>query len=331
MEFNVLTHFPVELAPAWDALLQDSIINVPFLKFQYQQLWWESRGAGEWSRDCELLLITAHEAGQLIGAAPLFRTPQGELRLVGSVEISDFLGFLVRQADVQRFVDGLFTQLLAMPWQSITLDNLLDDSPLLAALHQAAASHALTVQQENQEVAPAIVLDGDWETYLSGVNKKQRHEIRRKMRRAEESEWGVKFRLVQQAEKLPQSMQDVFRLMRFDEQKAIFLTPGMEALFTQVAQWAFDEGILNLAFLDVNGQAAACNLSLDYDEQIWLYNSGVSSEYQDLSLGWVILGNLIQWCTQNGKKRFDFMRGDEEYKYRFGAQNRQLVQIKINR
>ena len=304
---------------------------MPFLSFQYQKLWWESRGAGEWSRDCELQLVVAYEGNQLIGAAPLFLTPQGELRLVGSVEISDYLGLLVRPQDVDRFISGLYTQLQSMQWQHITLDNIFDDSPLVPALLQGAVNAGWTGTQENEEVAPSVSLNGDWETYLAGVNKKQRHEIRRKLRRAEESEFDVQFRFVKKAEELPQAMQEVFRLMRYDPEKQAFLTPEMETLFLQMAEWALAEGILSLAFLDINGRAAACNFSFDYDGQIWLYNSGISSDYQELSPGWVILANLIQWCTQNGKTRFDFMRGDEEYKYRFGAQNRQLVQINLQR
>lgn len=331
MEFQVYTAYPNDLAEDWQALLQDSVHKVPFLAFQYQKLWWESRGAGEWSQDCELRLIVAREGDRLVGVAPLFLTPQGELRLVGSVEISDYLGFLVRPADVDRFVAGLYAQLQDMQWQHITLDNIFDDSPLVPALLQGAVNAGWTSTEEDEEVAPSVSLDGDWETYLAGVNKKQRHEIRRKMRRAEESELGVKFRFVRDAEELPQAMQDVFRLMRYDEEKQAFLTPVMEKLFLDMADWALAEGILSLAFLDINGRPAACNFSFDYEDQIWLYNSGISSEYQELSPGWVILGNLIQWCTQNGKTRFDFMRGDEEYKYRFGAQNRQLVQIKITR
>jgi CelD/BcsL family acetyltransferase involved in cellulose biosynthesis len=118
--------------------------------------------------------------------------------------------------------------------------------------------------------------------------------------------------------------------MRYDQEKQAFLTPAMEEFFQKLTFWALEDGVLNLAFLEIDGQRAACNFSFDYNNQVWLYNSGINPEFQELSPGWVILGKLIQWCTEQGKTRFDFMRGDEEYKYRFGAHNRQLLQITIN-
>ncbi len=331
MIFSTHITFSDNLSQAWDELLAVSASNVPFLKYNYQKIWWESRGANEWSMDSELVLITAEDAGILRGVAPLFRTPQGELHLVGSTEISDFLDFVVRPEDAPAFVAGVWDVLQKIDWKVMILDNILETSPLIPAFQQTMAKASLELNLEPVEVAPAITLDGDWEAYLATVKKKQRHEIRRKMRRADESELQVTFKVIDQLEELPQAIQDVFHLMRFDKEKKIFLTPAMESLFEKIAVWAFNEGILNLAFLEVDGKASACNFSFDYNNQIWLYNSGISAEYQDLSLGWVILGKLIEWSTVEGKNRFDFMRGDEEYKYRFGAENRQLYRLSITR
>ncbi len=331
MVFNIHTAFSDDLAQAWDELLSVSASNVPFLKYNYQKLWWESRGANEWSLDSELVLITAEEGGLLRGVAPLFRTPQGELHLVGSIEISDYLDFIVRPEDAPVFVAGVLDALQPMDWQVMILDNILEGSPLIPAFQETLKNTSHELNLEPLEVAPAITLQGDWEAYLVTVKKKQRHEIRRKLRRAEESELGVTFKVIDQLEELPQAIQHVFHLMRFDEEKKDFLSPAMESLFENIAAWAFKEGILNLAFLEIDGKPSACNFSFNYDNQIWLYNSGISAEYQELSPGWVILGKLIEWCTLEGKTRFDFMRGDEEYKYRFGAENRQLYRLSITR
>jgi CelD/BcsL family acetyltransferase involved in cellulose biosynthesis len=51
----------------------------------------------------------------------------------------------------------------------------------------------------------------------------------------------------------------------------------------------------------------------------------------ELSPGWVLLANTIQWCCENGRYEFDFMRGDEEYKYRFGGVNRFVMRARVLR
>jgi CelD/BcsL family acetyltransferase involved in cellulose biosynthesis len=331
MRFELHKKFPEELANQWNTVVTESPYNLPFLKFEYLRLWWESKGAGEWPDDVELFLVTAHEGDLLIGAAPLFKATDGILRFVGSIEITDYLGFIVKPEYIDQFIQGVFQTLSNEKWQSMALQNIFDDAPFIPEIETAALALGWHFNHEPLEVAPSVTLEGDWEAYLSTVKKKQRHEIRRKMRRAETAEQQVQFRLITEEAEIPQAMQNMFTLMRNDDDKVKFLTPQMEEFFLKVALWAHQEKMLNLAFLEIGGQPAACNFSFDYDNQVWLYNSGISTEYNELSPGWVILGNLIQWCTENGKTRFDFMRGDEEYKYRFGAENRHLVQLNIIR
>ena len=49
----------------------------------------------------------------------------------------------------------------------------------------------------------------------------------------------------------------------------------------------------------------------------------------ELSPGWVLLAQVVQWCTENGRHEFDFMRGDEDYKYRFGGVNKYVMRAKV--
>jgi CelD/BcsL family acetyltransferase involved in cellulose biosynthesis len=81
----------------------------------------------------------------------------------------------------------------------------------------------------------------------------------------------------------------------------------------------------------VDGQKAAGYLNFDYVNRIWVYNSGLARRFTDLSAGWVLLGYLLQWANEQKRLEFDFMRGDEDYKYRFGALDRFLARGKVQR
>jgi CelD/BcsL family acetyltransferase involved in cellulose biosynthesis len=94
---------------------------------------------------------------------------------------------------------------------------------------------------------------------------------------------------------------------------------------------AFENGWLQLAFLEADGQKAAGYLNFDYRDRIWVYNSGFARRFMDLSAGWVLLGYLLQWANENKRLEFDFMRGDEDYKYRFGAVDKFVVRARIGR
>jgi len=338
MEFTLHRTFPPDLASEWNALLEKTATHVPFMRYEYLQLWWETRGGGEWP-DAELALVTAQQNGRLVGAAPLFYTPNWQdrpaLLLVGSIEISDYLDLLVQPDDLPEFLQALlpFLQQADLPeWKALDLYNILDDSPSMTALCQAADCLGWTCRTEKLQHSPYIPLPGDWEAYLAGIDKKQRHEIRRKLRRAENSPLPVAWYIVSNHEGLDGHITDFMDLMRMDPDKARFLTPPMEAHMRKTARFAAEVDSLNLAFLEIGGVKAAGYLSFDFLNRLWVYNSGINwQDYSDYSPGWVLLAHLLRWSNEQGREAFDFMRGDEQYKYRFGAVDRFVMRVIIDK
>jgi len=119
--------------------------------------------------------------------------------------------------------------------------------------------------------------------------------------------------------------------MEQDQGKAGFLHDPMRDQMKAVIRTAHESGWLWLAFLEADGQRIAAALNFDYNNKLWGYNAGVNRAYMDLSPGWVLLGNVLQWACENKRTEFDFMRGDEEYKYRFGAVNQYVMRVKLTR
>jgi len=324
-----------ELSEAdWNALVEQSIANTPFSRYEYLSEWWKTLGGGEWNASAELILVSAKENDKLIGIAPLFIAEydgQRALLLVGSIEISDYLDLIVRAEDHARFTSGLLDFLAsssAGEWSALDWYNLPDSSPTLAALKMEADKRGWTHHEEIYRPTPRIALNGSFDEYLSRVEKKQRHEIRRKLRRAAES-GRVRFHVVDHTTDIESEMNDFFALMVQDPNKEQFLHPEMREQMSVTIRNAHRYGYLWLAFLEVDGAKAAASLNFDYKNKLWGYNSGVGREHMELSPGWVLLAHVIQWCCENGRYEFDFMRGDEEYKYRFGGVNKYVMRTKV--
>jgi CelD/BcsL family acetyltransferase involved in cellulose biosynthesis len=328
----------LNLEKEWNDLLAISASHVPFLRHEYIAAWWLGLGGGEWSHG-ELYIVTARgEGGRLIGIAPLFQTDNREgepaLMLLGSVEISDYLDIICRPEDLSAFLDALLDHLLENQAEvPLLLDwyNLLENSPTLPALKGTAEKHGWRYDQQSLQHCPYIPLPGDWDKYICGIDKKQRHEIRRKMRRAGEYYLPVRWYLVEDGANLDKEAGAFLELMARDPDKAKFLTPAMRAQMHSIIQAAHRAGWLQLAFIEVNGEKAAGYLNFDYMDHIWVYNSGLDFRFSELSLGWVLLGHLLEWAIEHQRKYFDFMRGDEQYKYRFGAIDRQVVRATLRK
>ncbi len=336
MNFSLHKEFSEIAAEAWNALVEQSIADTPFSRYEYLSQWWQTLGGGEWLRqNVELVLVSASENEQLIGIAPLFITEydgQRALMLVGSIEISDYLDLIVREQDLPRFLSGLLDFLerdAAARWSGLDWYNLPDESPTLASLKTESERRGWSYREEIYRPTPRIPLNGSFDDYLSRIDKKQRHEIRRKMRRAAESDKQVRFVLVNGNDSIDSAIEAFFDLMVHDPGKAEFLHPAMRAQMAATIRDAHAHGYLWLGFLEVEGTKVAGSLNFDYRNKLWGYNSGVSREHMELSPGWVLLAHTIQWCTENGRYEFDFMRGDEEYKYRFGGVNKHVMRAKV--
>lgn len=339
MDFQLYHDFAGEIEPEWNDLLAVSATHVPFLRTEYLKTWWQTRGGGEWPADAQLAILTARQDGRLVGLAPLFLANwenQPTLLLLGSIEISDYLDLVARPEDLPAFCKALLCFLSdpqsgLPPFARLDFYNVLETSPTLPALQSAAQSAGWEYHQEPFRPSLTINLPGDWEAYLAGIDKKQRHEIRRKMRRAEASDAYVRWYMVSDAATLDAEIDSFLHLMELDTEKARFLTPPMRETFRSTIHCAFEVGCLQLAFLEIDGVKAAGYFNFDYLDQVWVYNSGMDTSYNSYSPGWVLLGELLKWANENGRKTFDFMRGDEDYKIRFGATQRDVMRLTVTK
>lgn len=337
MEFSYIREFNDDLKTEWKSLFDTGITKVPFLRPEYLKTWWQTRGGGEWPEAAQLVLISARQNGQLIGLAPCFVADyQGKrsLLFLGSIEISDYLDFVVKPQHVDAFVCDFVEYVkstLAEPLhiEAIDLHNILESSPTISALQQAALTAGLNCEVTPITRAPYIPLDGDYEAYLNRLDKKQRHEMRRKVRRLMELSVPNDWYVAKDPQTIDSEIEDFLELMAFDSEKQAFLTPKMKEQMRVSMQEAFKAGILQLTFLRIGDRKAAAYLNFDFENRIYVYNSGIHPDFFEHSPGWVLLVHLLKWANENNRFAFDFMRGTEDYKYKFGAVDRQVMRVKI--
>lgn len=313
------------LAREWNDLLARSVTNVPFLRHEYLVNWWSAqRGGGEWSVG-ELHIVTARQEGELVAIAPLFSSVDHDgrtiLALIGSDELPDYLDLIAPPELLREFTHLLFDYvggLDASTCQALDLYNVCDASPSMAILAEAASSRGWTLQRE--EIIPYSSFDvpGDWDAFLARLEKKQRHEIRRKMRNAEES-GQIRWYVAEDPTCLPADTESLFELMALRDDKARLLKPGIRQFFHGLVECAARNGWLQLAFLEVDGRKAAAFLNFDYANKIWVYNTGMDPAFRETSPGTVLLGSLIRRAIEQGRTAVDFLRGEEAYKRHFGA------------
>lgn len=311
------------LSSEWNVLLRASQADTPFLTHEWQSACWRTLGEGA------LRVSEVRDAGgALVGVAPLFCAEiegQRSIRFVGGVDPSDYLDFIIargREAEVGALiVDALAAD---HDWDRMDLYNVPEASPTRTWLAHAAEARGWQVADERQVASPILTLPGSFEAYIAGLDKRERHELRRKLRRAAAMD-GLRWYLVdgEFASELEPEVEAFLDLMtRSRADKAAFMTSQIRRFFHEGVRAAHRGGWLQLAFLEIEGRKAATYLSFDYRERLMIYNSGYEpDDLQAFSPGIVLIARLIEHAIRQGKRLIDFMRGGEEYKYRLGAKD----------
>lgn len=324
------------LGDEWNALLSRTRFRTLFLTHEWQTTWWRHLGEG----DLWIVAWREPQTNKLVGIAPLYRVTfaEGELagkiqlNIVGCIQVSDYLDILVDESCEDAVYADFAAWLLspeAPAWDLVDLCNLPEESSTWTAMPQLFAQAGLAVRTFQEDVAPQFKLPLHYETYLNEqVEKKQRHEIRRKQRRAER-EADIGFYFVGREQSLEAEVDDFIALQRASRaDKSEFMTPSMRRFFHAAARMLFDAGWLRLSFLTINGEKAASLFAFEYDRRFLLYNSGYDPDaYAQLSPGWVQLAYVIQYAIAVGDTHFDFMQGDEAYKYYFGSRDYRVMRV----
>jgi CelD/BcsL family acetyltransferase involved in cellulose biosynthesis len=311
------------LQAEWNDLLRRSATDDIFLTWEWQSTWWDVYQEGQLA-----ILACRDETGRLIGIAPLYEV-DGVCCIVGGKDVTDYLDFLIDQESIPQVLQA-YAQHFKQNQLQLDLVNLPANSPTLTQLADAITSIGGMVETTSHEVCPLIVLPEDWEGYLALLDKRQRHELRRKMRRAMGGEEEIAMFTVDESHNLQEMMERFTQLMAAsDPQKALFLQNEQHVTFFQrFAALALQNKWLCLRFLTVDGQDAAAYLDFDYNNRILVYNSGLALDvFSHLSPGIVLLANNIQHAIDNKYAVFDFLRGNESYKYSMGAKDTHIYRM----
>jgi CelD/BcsL family acetyltransferase involved in cellulose biosynthesis len=292
----------------------------------YLKLWWEEFGTGR------PLLAFVVDANDKLVAACAFDLTEGTLRFMGGFDVTDYMGPVsvpgLEEVAANELMKALAFEVM---WERADLRGLPLDGRWLPTLEAAAAERGLSSQRSSDGVAPMIELPHAFDEYLVGLPAKLRHEIRRKERRLieEAGPYRVTFST---PETLDSDMDRFIELHKSSPgPKGKFMHAGMEIFFRRLTDSFLETNHLNLAFIEVEGKKAAGAIGFAFHNTFSLYNSVFDRAFTRLSPGMVLVAELIKRATDLGMRRFDMLKGDLEYKYRFGSVPRDIGSLVLQR
>jgi CelD/BcsL family acetyltransferase involved in cellulose biosynthesis len=299
---------------AWDALHAGSRLRSPFLAWTWQRHWVAVFGEG---RRLELRRVV-DGTGRLVALLPLVETTPGRWLLAGGSDVSDYLD-LIALRDREEEAWGALLGARSADRSVWELHAVPAGSPTVTALPALAAAVGLAVQSPVEERCPILDLPASWDAFLASLSGKHRHELTRKIRRFEREAPAGRVAWADTGADVTARLDDFLALHRRSrEGKAKFMDARMERFFRRVIPALASRGGARLAFLEVPEGPIAAFVTLEWDGTVGLYNSGFLPERAALSPGLVLLAHVVRDAIERGRRRFDFLRGEERYKYEFG-------------
>lgn len=325
MSYSVSREELGRLDPEWRALIPRSSVRNPFLSPLWLRIWWE-----EFADSHELMLLAVREGQQLVAVAPLMRDGQ-RLCFAGDSQVCDYMDLTLAQGAEEGVAHALLRALGEEPWQELVLWAIPEYSPTLQFLPAAAQAAGLQVDLLVEDVCPQVALPPTWEDYLAGLRGKDRHELRRKLRRLAKGT-TVQMEELTAADAIAAALDDFLRLHAASRaEKAHFMSERMRRFFRRMVSALAQEGLARLYFLTVNRVRAAAVLCFEAEDDLLLYNSGYDPAFASLSIGLLSKALTLRRAIEEGKRRFDFLRGAEPYKYDLGAQDLKVYRLVIRR
>ncbi len=312
------------LSSCWAEGQNQLVWSSPFVLPAWMEVWWQEFGGG-----AGLYLRSVREGETILGIAPL-KVTGDTVSFVGSTDVCDYQDFIVAPGREDDFFTAFLAGLGADGVRRLDLGHLRPESTALQHLAPLVERRGMEATRKQEDVSLEVDLPGDFESYLDMLFRKQRHEVRRKLRHLLTEE-GVTYRCVTPGAEIETFMDTFLKLFARspEHEKAAFMTPRMESYFRNLARAIAGIDLLRFGAMEVSGKTVAMTFGFDYNGIVYLYNSAYDPDYSALSVGVLskVLG--IKASIESGRKKWDFLKGGETYKYHIGGREVPLYRLQV--
>lgn len=325
-----------ELRGEWTELLQDSPCNNLFLSWEWMFTWW-TRLAGKRA----LNLITVRRDDQLIAIAPLALLPSHYRRMMpfrmlefiasGSVG-SDYLSILIRSGHEEEALREIGTHL--------TNTNMMLEFVRVEKSSFLMINMALQLRQSGWECislttnyCPYVKLSGlTWDSYLESLHRGHRQDVAKKLRKLHK-DYTVRFELASTEAGRAEAM-DIFLKLHLDRWadqggSTAFNKKELVVFHSELSRLCLERGWLRMYTLYLNDVPASSLYMFSYNDVFYYYQAAFNQEYYKYSLGMLTLSMGIKAAIVEGMREFDFLHDDEEYKYLWAREERELIRLDL--
>ena len=323
-----------ELKPEWDELLRDSNVKTVFLTWEWINSWWEVYG-----ERYKLYIVTVRDPNDRLLAIAPFKIATKQFAKINRYSILQFIGtgedvtsehldIIIRKGMEGEIIPLIGDYILKSRSYMVDLKPFSADSPNIPLIENVFKARKVIYEIREHSMCPFTNLPGTWNEFMGDQSRNFRKKMKEYSRRCRRD---LNMRLIKCS-----SVEDVNKHMdllialnhkRWDGRSKAFMTKKYVDFHKKIAALLLEKDSLRLLFLMQGDKAIAGNYCLRYADEYFYYQSGRDPSYSRYNVGLVLMNMAIEEAINEKIRRFDFLTGNEAYKFRWAKDVKKNVRI----
>lgn len=309
-----LLQFPSDDARLfWEKIYASEHLKIPFLAFSWHNSWYTHLGTGY-----EPYILTYNHSVLFP-----FIKKESSVLFSGGTEISDYMDIIGPPDLINDAWENVLKYLKDNNCKNLTLNNIPESSPTYAYFTDIKTRNYNTILVTHEDTTPILSLPKTWDDYLSSLDRKARHELRRKIKKFEREYPGAEFIVSTSPDS---EIEILLYLMKLSADKSQFLTQKMEQFFKSIPSSIPEQ--TKMLLLRVGNDIASAVLYFAVGDSFFLYNSGFD-ESKFSGSGFYLKAKSVQFALEQGYTSYNFLQGSERYKYELGGKDFMVYRISV--
>lgn len=320
--------------------------GIPFRGTAWLHSWWDHfHGTAEADGELFVLQVT-DQAGEIVGIAPWFREHSvyhgRVVRPLGAGTVcSEYLGVLTTAEHERAVAHSLAQWLVAAAegrhgpencWDLLDLVSIDAEDAGMVYLAADLEAAGTAVHWRDAMSCWRLALPESWDEYLSGLGKSRRKQVRRIDRRWLES-GAMKFRKAGTLQEVDYAL-NILEALHQQRQESLgnrgcFSDPAFAGFLRDAAKCMLEQQTLELHWIETDGIPWAAEYQFSGGNVMYDYLGGISCDKKKWSPGQILQVAILKQCIRQQRSVFDFLRGDEAYKFNWAVQERKCHDMRV--
>ena len=330
-EINRIEDF-LALENAWNSLLE-TVNHTVFSRWEWLSTWWKHFGNNK-----RLLILLAEEHNQIVAIAPLMYSVEnvyglriGKIEFIGTPDAAycDFILGEKRKECIKLFMNYLNNY--HEKWSNIKFSDIPATSKSIKLLN-GAFENSKRAQVSVLNDCPLLILPKSFDAFMNILHSNLRRNIRRSQQRLQEK-YTVEFVNYSNPKTVEKGMNILFdlhqKIWMQKGQTGSFANSNVRSFYLDVAKLFSEKKMLGLYSLQADDNPVAIIYGYKSKSEFHFSSIGRNNAYSRFSVGNLLTLNTIKTCIEEDVSKFNFGRGNEDYKYKWGAQNIKNLEITV--